>query len=259
MLGIAKKSSLTSSSNSLGVFSMYVLAEFILVVVGILVAVSINNWNESRKDELQEQDYLIDLLAEYGSNLARLNNLVELTENQRSNALQIANLYAEAYQRGELIEDDFNLSLARVLFQEVQFRPQTGVIADIINSGKLEIFTTEIRSKIASWDGELTRIRFQEQEHARYRIRLMELLEDNGNIFSFISSTVSNLEINQSQFQTSNTELLENEQFENLLVGFYLTSRFMTASYLRPLIGEMENTMNLIDARIEALANAQAN
>ena len=66
MLGVAKKSSLTSSGNSLGVFSMYVLAEFILVVVGILVAVSINNWNESRKDELQEQDYLIDLLAEYG-------------------------------------------------------------------------------------------------------------------------------------------------------------------------------------------------
>ena len=106
---------------------------------------------------------------------------------------------------------------------------------------------------------ELTRIRFQEQEHARYRIRLMELLEDNGNIFSFVSSTVSNLEINQSQFQTSNTDLLNNEQFENLLVGFYLTSRFMTASYLRPLIGEMENTMHLIDARIEALANAQAN
>ena len=77
MLGVAKKSSLTSSSNSLGVFSMYVLAEFILVVVGILVAVSINNWNESRKDELQERDYLIDLLAEYGSNLERLNNLVD--------------------------------------------------------------------------------------------------------------------------------------------------------------------------------------
>lgn len=259
MLGVAKKSSLTSSSNSLGVFSMYVLAEFILVVVGILVAVSINNWNERRKDELQEQDYLIDLLAEYGSNLERLNNLVELTENQQSNALQISNFYAEAHQQEELIEDDFNLSLARVLFQEVQFRPQTGVIVDIINSGKLEIFTPEIRPKIASWDGELTRIRFQEQEHARYRIRLMELIEDNGNIFSWVSSRVSNLEINSSQFQTRNTDLLDNEQFENLLIGFYLTSQFMTAGYLRPLIDEMENTMELIDARIDALANAQAN
>ena len=97
-------------------------------------------------------------------------------------------------------------------------------------------------------DGELTRIRFQEQEHARYRIRLLELLEDNGNIFSFVSSTVSNLDINNSQFQTSNTDLLNNEQFENLLVGFYLTSQLMTASYLRPLIDEIENTMELIDA-----------
>jgi len=30
----------------------------------------------------------------------------------------------------------------------------------------------------------------------------------------------------------------------------------MTASYLMPLIDEMENTMELIEARIEALANA---
>ena len=87
----------------------------------------------------------------------------------------------------------------------------------------------------------------------------MELLEDHGNIFSFVSSTVTNLEIYQNQFQTSNTELLKKEQFENLLVGFYLTSQFMTASYSRPLIGEMENTRDLINARIEALANAQAN
>ena len=87
----------------------------------------------------------------------------------------------------------------------------------------------------------------------------------NFNEYSSLRQSVSKfnylyfVRINQSQFQTSNTELLENEQFENLLVGFYLTSRFMTASYLRSLIGEMENTMELIDARIEALANAQAN
>jgi hypothetical protein len=33
----------------------------------------------------------------------------------------------------------------------------------------------------------------------------------------------------------------------------------MTASYLRPLIDEMENTIELIDARIDALTNAQTN
>ena len=64
------------------------------------------------------------------------------------------------------------------------------------------------------------------------------------------------LEFNNSQFQTNNTDLLKNEQFVNPLVGFYLASQFMTASYLRPLIDEMENTIELIDARIAALANA---
>ncbi len=32
----------------------YAIGEIILVVIGILIALSINNWNESRKEAIQE-------------------------------------------------------------------------------------------------------------------------------------------------------------------------------------------------------------
>ena len=36
-------------------YSRYAIGEIVLVVVGILIAVQINNWNEARKAELEEK------------------------------------------------------------------------------------------------------------------------------------------------------------------------------------------------------------
>ena len=39
----------------------YAIGEIVLVVIGILIALQINNWNESNKDIKQEQTYLKNL------------------------------------------------------------------------------------------------------------------------------------------------------------------------------------------------------
>jgi len=50
----------------------YAIGEIVLVVIGILIALSINNWNEERKEHLRE----IKLLSEVKSNLkANISNL----------------------------------------------------------------------------------------------------------------------------------------------------------------------------------------
>ena len=36
----------------------YAVGEIMLVVVGILIALQINNWNESRKQDLAEQEFI---------------------------------------------------------------------------------------------------------------------------------------------------------------------------------------------------------
>ncbi len=40
--------------NKIGKYLKYAIGEIILVVIGILFALSINNWNESRKDSISE-------------------------------------------------------------------------------------------------------------------------------------------------------------------------------------------------------------
>ena len=50
----------------------YAFGEIILVVIGILIALSINNWNENRKERVQETLILQQLLSDFTSNLEQL-------------------------------------------------------------------------------------------------------------------------------------------------------------------------------------------
>jgi hypothetical protein len=47
-----------------GRYFKYAIGEIILVVIGILIALQINNWNELRKIKVSEQDILTNLKSE---------------------------------------------------------------------------------------------------------------------------------------------------------------------------------------------------
>ncbi|MBK8506064.1 MAG: hypothetical protein IPL46_30035 [Saprospiraceae bacterium] len=48
----------TLTENKFGKYLTYAIGEIILVVIGILIALSINNWNENRKESKLEKNYL---------------------------------------------------------------------------------------------------------------------------------------------------------------------------------------------------------
>ncbi|MDU8885264.1 DUF6090 family protein [Yeosuana sp. MJ-SS3] len=48
-------------------YFLYAIGEIILVVVGILIALQINNWNENRKDRILEKEYLNRILVDIKS------------------------------------------------------------------------------------------------------------------------------------------------------------------------------------------------
>ena len=47
--------------NKTGKYLKYAIGEIVLVVIGILIALSINNWNEERKEKLKEQKILLQM------------------------------------------------------------------------------------------------------------------------------------------------------------------------------------------------------
>ena len=62
-----RRSSIVSGSTRK--YLLYAIGEIALVVIGILIALQINNWNEWRKDRIQEKEILNDLRLNLESNI----------------------------------------------------------------------------------------------------------------------------------------------------------------------------------------------
>lgn len=64
------------ASGSIGKYSLYAVGEILLVVIGILIALQISNWNEQRKENAIAKDYLMALKNEFQTNILELDRAI---------------------------------------------------------------------------------------------------------------------------------------------------------------------------------------
>ena len=62
--------------NKTGKYFKYAIGEIVLVMIGILLALQVNNWNENRKISNTEQLLLRDLRTEILSNINTLDTII---------------------------------------------------------------------------------------------------------------------------------------------------------------------------------------
>jgi hypothetical protein len=78
--------------NKTGKYLKYAIGEIVLVVIGILIALSINNWNERRKIEKQGKEYIGEIYGDLKKEVSNLNGIVSGLQKQydaTENALTI--------------------------------------------------------------------------------------------------------------------------------------------------------------------------
>ena len=63
--------------NTKGKYLKYALGEILLVMIGILLAVQVNNWNENRKTKIKEIKILMELRSDLVQNLADLEENID--------------------------------------------------------------------------------------------------------------------------------------------------------------------------------------
>jgi len=65
------------SENKTGKYFKYAIGEIILVVIGILIALQINNWNEGRVNKIKLEDYLNEMIVDLNLDIKNLNNEID--------------------------------------------------------------------------------------------------------------------------------------------------------------------------------------
>ena len=122
------------SEGKTGKYLKYAIGEIVLVMIGILLALQINNWNEIQKMNKWEHRFLIDLKSELKSNLLQLekiNNRQQLVGNaciELKTLIKIASIKEKTK-----IDSIYSLTL----YQNTFF-PTTGVYDSGLSAGKIE-------------------------------------------------------------------------------------------------------------------------
>ena len=65
------------SENKFSKYLLYAIGEIVLVVIGILIALQINSWNQYRIERIEEQTILGQLKEEFENNLIQLEGKIE--------------------------------------------------------------------------------------------------------------------------------------------------------------------------------------
>ena len=116
----------------------YAIGEIVLVVIGILIALQINNWNENRKEKRQELKQLKALKLEFEKNLVTFDSITKHhTENEAATQLLI-----------NAKDENYSLETLDSLFLKANynynFDPSRGIYNSLINSGQIELLSNEV-------------------------------------------------------------------------------------------------------------------
>lgn len=85
MLRLFSRIRRTWIGSSSGPYILYAIGEIVLVVIGILVALQVNNWNQIKNERITERQYLTDLVSDLDIQLKV--NEDQLSAEERTNQL----------------------------------------------------------------------------------------------------------------------------------------------------------------------------
>jgi hypothetical protein len=138
------------SENKFTKYLLYAIGEIILVVIGILIALQINNWNEKRKEYNQIEKYANSLAQDLEEDVAMI-KVIEYTANQISYRIDSLSNYI----RNKQIEEISNLNLLCLTWLQV-YRPYSWIRAtldELKSSGSLRLIkNNELSKMIVEYD-----------------------------------------------------------------------------------------------------------
>ncbi|GAA4802695.1 hypothetical protein GCM10023330_06050 [Litoribaculum gwangyangense] len=237
--------------NKTGRYLKYAVGEIILVMIGILLALQVNNWNNDRQLKKDELKVLKSLKEEFNENLQNFDIAYKFHLNRKKAIETIM-----AINPRELTLDSLR-SLNRNINENYTFDPFQGIYNSVINSGKIELVSNDsLKLKIARFQDLLNDYKEEETNTMLFtQSNLYPFQLDNSKMkFKIFYSSVEGSEVEKMEFKQNLIELLESEKYENLLIYIYsyMNSIFIEGPDLRE---EMLAIINILQSEIEKHEN----
>lgn len=132
-----------AAENRVAKYLRYALGEILLVVIGILIALQINNWNSNRFDKLKEQEYLKNFLGEMKADSVFLNVYWTKDYPEKVAGLELARNYVKY----DVEIHDTAAFLAAIgkggMFSRAAIFEESSTYKDVISTGNLKLISNK--------------------------------------------------------------------------------------------------------------------
>jgi len=154
------------TDNRFGKYLLYAIGEILLVVIGILIALQVNNWNEYRAERKQERVILHQLKIEFTSNLDQLN--VKITGKEK--LIRSVKRLFDYIDHPELAEKD---SVDFHLGWTIPFTTFDPIENDLASSGSLRLIRSDsLKLMLSLWTANIKEVQEDDLSWKWYRDNL---------------------------------------------------------------------------------------
>ena len=136
------------AERKIGKYLKYAMGEIFLVVIGILIALQVNNWNENKKSRTIQHDLLLKLIADLNNDIDRFN---EIDSIYLSDLSKIKYVTEEALSgKNKKLQDPNQMVAGRGSALYLTISKST--FEEMINTGQLyQISTDQLKNEILGY------------------------------------------------------------------------------------------------------------
>ncbi|NER13473.1 hypothetical protein GWK08_08500 [Leptobacterium flavescens] len=202
-------------------YLLYAIGEIFLVVIGILIALQLNNWNESRKDRNEEQLVVQTIYDELNQNLQYSTSVASQIEGRLN--MTITLMGYTAAQEAAIPVHVFDSIMVRAFL----FPPYTPIKADmerVLGSDQIDLIrSTELQKRLSDYktsiDGAALYYRYAEDD---FKLLILPYFVKNYPLKALLLQY--GMQVPPSAHKSNYNDLLASREFENILSVIFADS-----------------------------------
>ena len=238
--------------NKLSKYLLYAIGEIILVVLGILIALQINNTNDLKKSRQKELHYLQNIKTDLGINILEMDEFLET----RTESIKGANRIIDHFD-GKPIKDYASFNMDGVnIYGWQKFYQSNNTFQELINSGNLALISNDsIKNKLLDIESLYVKMK-SEEDHFRFDAEILiykpiyELMDLNPMVMNY-TFQVSNGQAGKDMALTRRyyKEFLKSVKIKNGFIMTVLEFGIMNGQ-MQEMRGMSQTLISLIDAEL---------
>ena len=226
------------TENKFSKYLIYAIGEIILVVIGILIALQVNNANEVRKSYRELDKINQNLLQEFESNQKSLNTAINQLKWTKKGSLEVLSMIGISER--ELMTTNIDSIIEISLFWPT-WKPTNFVLNELKSTGKLSLYeNSKIKELLFEYERQSEYVNDWNRRMEKSSQDIIDYIKNNASLRNVNHNRIA---IKKSDLDFNNVKLFSDIRFENQVDEKVLFSQFLETIY--------EETDNLINQILE--------